>query len=161
MNQLLEKISSYHLFNYLLPGVIFVILSKQITSYSFIQDDLILGFFVYYFIGLTISRVGSLIFEPLLKKISFVKFAKYTEFLVASKKDFQIEILSETNNMYRSLLSMTFLLLALKFYELISYHLQILQSDRIYILLLFLLIIFLTSYKKQTSYISKRISANN
>lgn len=60
-----DKISSYNLFNYFLPGVLFAALADTVTSYNFLQSDLVVGVFVYYFFGLVISRFGSLIIEPL------------------------------------------------------------------------------------------------
>jgi hypothetical protein len=98
LKDLLSKLSSYNLFNYLLPGIIFVVLAKELTRFFFVQDDIILGAFLYYFIGMVISRFGSLIIEPLLKKISLLKFADYGDFVTASKKDEKIELLSEVNN---------------------------------------------------------------
>ena len=71
MEDLIKKISSYNLFNYLFPGIVFVVLAKMITPYSFLHEDIILGIFIYYFVGLSISKFGSLVIEPLLKKTSF------------------------------------------------------------------------------------------
>jgi len=160
MKELLDKISSYNLFNYLLPGVLFVYILDKFTIYSFNQENLIAGAFVYYFIGLVISRFGSLIIEPTLKKVSFLKFVDYADFVSASKKDLKIEILSEVNNMYRTLCSMFILIFLLKFYEMIEYRFSILEGSGSYILVALLLIMFLFSYKKQTKYITKRIKAD-
>jgi hypothetical protein len=93
MNELLTKLSSYNLFNYLLPGVLFAILASETTPHQFIQKDIITGVFFYYFLGLVVSRFGSLVIGPILKSLSFVKFADYKAFVAASKKDPQIEIL--------------------------------------------------------------------
>lgn len=161
MIEILDKISSYNLFNYLLPGILFVIIANKFTSYSFIESDLIIAAFVYYFIGLIISRFGSLIIEPILKKISFLKFADYRKFVSASKKDTKINLLSESNNMYRTFCSMLILLVLLKFYDLIEMKFQILNSWSPYILIGSLLLMFFYSYRKQTAYITKRIEANN
>ena len=160
MKELLDKISSYNIFNYLFPGILFAVISKQLTGYSFLQDNLIIGAFVYYFIGLVISRFGSLSIEPLLRKLSFLKFANYKDFVSASKKDSKIELLSEINNMYRTLSSMFVLLLLLKLYELIESKVPILKDWSTYILLALLLVMFLFSYRKQTNYITKRIKSN-
>lgn len=160
MKELIDKISSYNLFNYLFPGILFAVISKEITKYSFLQENLIIGAFVYYFIGLVISRFGSLIIEPILRKLSFLKFADYKEFISVSKKDSKIELLSETNNMYRTLSSLFTLLLLLKLYELIESKLPILKDYDSYILLVLLLFMFLFSYRKQTNYITKRIKSN-
>ena len=50
MEEILEKISSYNLFNYLLPGILFAVISKEITTYSFLHENIIIGLFLYYFI---------------------------------------------------------------------------------------------------------------
>jgi hypothetical protein len=160
MKELLDKMSSYNLFNYLFPGILFAVLSKEITTYSFLQENLIIGVFIYYFIGLVVSRIGSLIIEPILKKLSFLKFADYKDFISASQKDSKIELLSEINNMYRTLSSLFILLILLKVYELIESKLPILKDWNSYILLALLLFMFLFSYRKQTTYIIKRIKSN-
>jgi len=106
MKEIIEKLSSYNIFNYLLPGIVFSILTSKFTSTNLIFDNLIIGAFLYYFIGLVISRVGSVIIEPLLKRIKFLKFADYKDFVSVSKTDNKLEILSEANNMYRTFVSM-------------------------------------------------------
>lgn len=159
MKGLLDKISSYNLFNYLFPGILFAVISNKFTSYSLLQDNLIVGAFIYYFIGLVISRFGSLVIEPLLKRISFLKFADYKEFISASKKDDKLELLSEINNMYRALFSVFILLPLLKLYELIEFIFPILKYWNTYILVVLLLVLFLLSYRKQTNYITKRIKS--
>lgn len=73
MNDLLNKLSSYNLFNNLLPGIVFVILLNHFTEFEIKQDNLLLAAFLYYFIGMTISRVSSVVLEPLLKKLKFVR----------------------------------------------------------------------------------------
>ncbi len=160
MKELFDKISSYNIFNYLFPGVIFVVISTEFTSYSFIQDNLIVGVFIYYFIGLVISRFGSLTIEPFLKSISFLKFVEYKDYVDALKKDPQINLLSEANNMYRTLSSMLFLLLLVIFYDRITTLFQLSHQWDIWIFIIILLIMFLFSYRKQTSYIRKRVSSN-
>lgn len=160
MNELLGKISSYNLFNYLFSGVLFVALSAIFTSHSFVQEDIVVGVFVYYFIGLVISRIGSIIIEPVLKFFSFVKFTSYSDFVVALKKDPGLDVLSEVNNMYRTLISVFLGIIFLMFYDLLKTKLLWIQNYEIVLLLLILLVLFLFAYKKQTSYITKRIRTN-
>lgn len=159
MNELLNKISSYNLFNYLLPGVIFAVLASEITRYPLVQRDILTGAFLYYFIGLVVSRFGSLIVEPLLKWLSFVKFADYKDFVAASKQDEKLEVLSEVNNTYRTLCSVFSLLLILKLYAKIEERVAFLKEWDSMILLVLLLMMFLFSYRKQSTYITKRIKA--
>lgn len=160
MNDLLNKISSYNIFNYLFPGTLFVVLADKLTSTSLQQENLLVGAFLYYFVGLVISRFGSLILEPILKKTQVLKFSSYKNFVSASKKDNKIELLSEVNNTYRTLCSMVVLLIGLKIYLLIESSFPWVLNYRYYILSFCLLIMFIFSYRKQTKYINQRIEAN-
>ena len=86
MKDLLEKLSSYNIFNYLLPGVVFVAISSSLTGYSLIQDDIVIGVFLYYFIGLVISRIGSILVEPVLKGLGFLHFSEYRDYSGCQKR---------------------------------------------------------------------------
>jgi hypothetical protein len=160
MNELLSKLSSYNVFNYLFPGIIFAILAGEIIHYPIIQKDVFTGAFLYYFLGLVVSRFGSLIIEPFLKRVSFVKFADYKDFVAASQKDPKLDVLSETNNTYRTLASLFSLVLLLKVYMRVEAHFPALRKWDGTILGVLLLVMFLFSYRKQTSYITKRIKVN-
>jgi hypothetical protein len=159
MKEIFDKLSSYNLFNYLLPGVVFVIVAKQFTGYDFIQKDLAVGAFAYYFIGMVISRFGSVIVEPILRGISFVKFSDYKRFIPASKKDEKINLLSEVNNTYRTLISMFLVLGLLKLYHWIEEQFHLTYNLGYYIGGTILLITFLFAYRKQTTYITERVDA--
>jgi uncharacterized membrane protein len=159
MKELLDKISSYNIFNFLLPGIMFSVLINKICCINLIHDDLFIGAFEYYFIGLVISRFGSLIIEPILKKIRFVNFADYSDFISSSNQDAKIEILSETNNMFRTIISMLFLVLLIIGYQLLANQWWFLKNNENILLLTILLIMFLFAYRKQTNYITKRIKA--
>ncbi len=157
MKELIDKISSYKLFNYLLPGVIFSALASIFTKYSIIQENIIIGAFVYYFIGIGISRFGSLIIEPGLKKVSFIKLPKYKDFVTSSKKDNKLEILLEDKNTYRTLSATFILLLFFKLFEIIANRLPILDKFAFVELILFLFIIYLFAYKKQSAFLTERV----
>lgn len=159
MNHLLDKISSYNIVNYLLPGALFAVFATRLTAFNLLQSDVVTGAFTYYFIGLVISRVGSLLVEPALKKLGVVKFAPYEDFVTASAADSKLEILSEVNNMYRTLASMTLCLLAAMAVDTILASVPRLHSVFVYVLVILLAILFVLSYRKQTGYISKRIGA--
>jgi hypothetical protein len=157
MKEFIEHIGSYNLFNYLLPGVVFSVVVQKSTEFSFLPENIILISFICYFIGMIISRIGSLIIEPLLKKVKFVKFKDYKEYVEASKKDSKLEILSEQNNTYRTVISMILLIGIVKLYEFFTIQFPVLQKFNFYLIFIIALLLFLYAYKKQTSYISKRI----
>ncbi len=157
MEKFIDKLSSYNLFNHLFPGALFIIFINNFTPYSFRQENMILDIVLYYFVGLVLSRIGSLIIEPILRKIKFLKFTSHSEFLEASMIDSKIDILSETNNMYRTLSSTIIFLIMIIIYHILSLRYQFLSDWAEYIVLGFLLILFLYSYQKQTRYIFSRI----
>ncbi|WP_109488533.1 hypothetical protein [Occallatibacter savannae] len=160
MNELLSKISSYHLFNYLLPGSLFAVVATELTHRQFVQQNLVLGLFVYYFYGLIISRIGSLFVEPFLKWVRFVRFAEYRDFVAACKKDPKIDELSETNNMYRTLCTLLITLILLGGIVLLEERYPGLKRAELPTLTLVVFGLLLFSYKKQTGYITKRVKAN-
>ncbi len=159
MKDLLDKLSSYNIFNYLFPGVVFVVVLSKTTKYNLIQDDILVGAFFYYFLGLIISRIGSLIIEPILRKISFLIFADYSDFVKAEKSDGKIEILSEVNNMYRTICSLFLLEIIVIIYERIATIYSISQNLLAIPMMAALFLLFLLSYKKQTKYITKRVKS--
>jgi hypothetical protein len=158
MKELLDKLSSYNIFNYLLPGVIFSVLAEHLTRFKFIPDDIVVAVFVFYFVGQIVSRIGSLVIDPALKKISFVKFADYPDYIKASKKDTLIESLSEVNNSYRTYISLFLLLIILKAYDFLAAMYSPIGQGAPYVLIIGLLVLFLFSYRKQTQYVAKRVA---
>lgn len=157
MKELLEKISSYNIFNYLLPGILYAVLLSEFSEANIIQEDIIVGAFLYYFIGLVISRIGSLIVEPFLKKVKFLKFAEYSEFITACEKDPKIDLLSESNNMYRTLVALFVSLLFSMLYVFLITKYEWSINSSFYVLTVLLLAMFIFAYRKQTNYITKRI----
>jgi hypothetical protein len=160
LKDLISKLSSYNLFTNLLPGILFVALLKEFTSFNLIFDPLFLGLFLYYFIGIVINRIGSLVVEPILIKIKFLTFIDYPKFVKASKMDAKIEILSENNNMCRSLVALCITLLLAIGYEWLMNKCTFIHTHSNVILIVSLFVIFLFSYRKQTKYVVKRCNAN-
>lgn len=121
MEALLQKLESYNIFNFLLPGALFVILCKEFDIVVLSAENIIADLFFHYFCGMTISRVGSLIIEPLLKFLRVATYAPYSDFINASKEDGKIIILLEQNNTYRAIIA---LIVCLLYVYLIKYFYQ-------------------------------------
>ena len=156
MNDILNKISSYNLLNYLLPGAVFSVVAELfglIPAPTEIVEKLIW----FYFVGMVISRLGSLILEPLLKKMAFVKYSDYADYLKAYQVDGKLEVMVEASNTYRTLASafaalvLCFCWTSLASYFAISTNVQ----GGLTVLLLFIL--FVVSFRKQASFITKRV----
>lgn len=159
MKEILDKISSYNFFNYLFPGFIYSSLYEYFYGCKIVEGDIIIQLFISYFIGMVISRFGSLFIEPFLRKINFLKFATYQEFVLTEKKGSKIEILSEVNNTYRTLTSMLLLLILTICWQYITVYLTLNKSYNFILLLIVLFFLFLFSYRKQTNYITSRIKS--
>jgi len=143
----------------MLPGVVFSVISKNWLAYNFIHENILLELFIIYFIGIVISRIGSIVIEPLLKKIKYIKFAPYEDYVKQEKKNLKIKILNEQNNMFRTLLTTMILLVLLKLYQFLSVKFCFLQYNYI-VLIISLLALFLFSYRKQTTFIRRRVEIN-
>ena len=157
---MLEKLSSYNLFTNLFPGVVFCFFADKYLSYPLIQEDFVVGIFLYYFVGLVISRIGSVVIEPLLIWAGILKYASYGDYVAASKKDSKIDLLLETNNMYRSATSLFACMALLLFFDLLKTSFVLVEQYYVPILVALFLALFVLSYRKQTNYIRKRIEAN-
>jgi hypothetical protein len=140
----------------LLPGTLFVAAAERISDHRVSQSNIVVAFFIYYFVGLVISRIGSLVVEPLAKKTKFVKFAPYKDFVQACTQDEKIELLSEQNNTYRTLCALILSVGLLKLYDLVIAQWS-LPGKTIVTIALFAL--FASSYRKQTSYVRQRVEA--
>tara|TARA_R110002050_G_scaffold45957_5_gene108374 strand:+ start:15 stop:521 length:507 start_codon:yes stop_codon:yes gene_type:complete len=157
MKDLIDKVGSYNIFNYLIPGVVYSVLISKWENIDLVQDDLLTGAFLYYLIGLIISRIGSLFVQPILDFVGFVKDEPYEDFVDASEKDSKIDKLSEVNNTYRTLIAL-FLSMLITKGVIALYELLKLNSDLKWILsCLGLFVLFLFAYRKQSKFITKRI----
>ncbi len=169
---IIEKISSYNIFNYFLPGFIFCYLSNVYTNYSFDTGSVWKDLVIYYFSGLIISRISSIFIERILLKIkirnmhnhqqeNYVRRAPYEDYIMASEKCSFISTLNETNNMYLTMIGVFTSVLFLKIGTMISaFFVNLFGRINIPNDILFLcagLLLFVISYKKQTDYIRKRI----
>lgn len=157
MSDLLSKLSSYNIFNYLLPGSIFVFFCRVLDIFLFPIDSIIVEFFIYYFAGMTISRIGSIIVEPTFLKLGIVKYAPYSDYLRAVRTDPHIGVLLEANNTYRTVVAMFVSVLiaagALAFAEWLHLPGTVAGS----IIGVLMTILYVMAYRKQTAYIRKRV----
>lgn len=158
MEKLLDKLSAYNIFTNLFPGIIYCFVATKLFDFPLIQDDLVIAAFLYYFCGMVISRVGSVVIEPIMIKSGFVSYANYNDYVAASKSDKLIEELLVTSNAYRSVVSFVICLLATGAWGAALSKWPSFQSIDQYLLLGSLLVLFGFSFRKQTNYISKRVA---
>jgi len=168
LSKVLEKVTSYNLFNNLFPGIIFSCIVEKVTRFSIAEGNLLQNLFIYYFVGMVLSRIGSIFIEKILKSIKtadkkeWIHFESYGDYVQAVKVDSFILTLNETNNTYRTIIAMVLSLIAVKTFDWVIYDKLSTFSFNVdnwifLILCSLLLLLFAMSYKKQTDYISKRI----
>lgn len=159
MKDLLDKLSNYNLFNYLLPGLLYAALVDKISTLSIAHENLLLALVLYYFAGLVISRIGTLVLEPLFKRTGFVRFAPYKDYVAASLKHPKLELLSESNNMYRTLCATFLSLGATAVVDGLRLAYQWPEAVSEFLLISGLITLFAFSYRKQTAYVKARVEA--
>lgn len=160
LEEILKKISSYNIFNFLLPGTVFAYAGDVFTSFSLIQKDLFVGAFLYYFFGLVISRFGSVVIEKVLIKWRVITFSNYEDYVVAERKDSLLPVLSEVNNTLRTMCSLLIFVPGIIVYDKLASSYPVFSLVAPYVLLVFLFVLFLFAYRKQTNYITNRVQAN-
>ena len=169
LKQIVDKISSYNIFNNLYPGILLCYLLKVIFGINVLSDNWLENLILFYFVGMVISRIGSLIIEPIMKKIRIKKkplleFSSYSDYERASNEVPLVATLSETNNTYRTLLSCFICTLILKICVVVNQacvekSFTFFQDNKDWIILILLIILFASSYVKQTSYVRKRVES--
>jgi hypothetical protein len=158
MKELIENIGSYNLFNYLLPGILFVYVLNVATSFNLDFDNMLAQGFISYFIGMVISRIGSLVIEPILIKIQFIHFKPHSEYSKAEMSDPKLVTISEQNNVYRTMISLILNIVLVCLLDILIITFPELNKFVPYLISIILLVIFVVSYRKQTKYIFSRIN---
>lgn len=172
-NNVIEKLSSYKIFNNLFPGIIFCAITGKITRINIATGSVWENLFIYYFVGMILSRVGSILIERILRSLKvknkktgtkdpYLKFAEYGDYIDACNKDPLISTLNEVNNTYRTLIATMFAIICAKLYDsfLLDWvnHLGVVANTIVFAIICLLSIwLLIYSYKKQTDYIRARV----
>lgn len=160
METIIKLLGPYEILTNLIPGAVFYVLTPLDFHLLIKLDSVFLLLCLCYFFGLIVNRLGSLVFYPLVKKIGFIRYAPYEQFVQAEKCDpiHKLQILVAINNFYRSMCSMILTLIFVRVYydkfNCDNFLFVIFISNWIYWGLFFL---FLFSYYKQTNFVKKRV----
>ena len=157
MEKIIEKIEVYHFINYLLPGIIFGTIFTEITQKNLFNYNIILAIIEYYFVGLLLSRIGSIIIKPMLERLKIITCVKYSQYINCSKTDDKVELLQREANQYRTYISVFLCLTILEIYY--SFINNIFY--KISLLFLSLTVLFILSYRKQLKFITERLQYAN
>lgn len=156
MEKLIEKVDSYNLFNYLVPGALIYAFFTNILKFGSLED-IFIRVIVCYALGLVASRVGSIIFEWISKKLGLIVHSDYQLYVSACERDKKIELFVEIANMYRTIYAASIIcfIASFIFEESNKYEIDL---AAIRISLVVLAILFFFSYRKQSNYINQRVN---
>lgn len=162
MDKFIEKISKYHILVNLIPGLVFLYLVDLLGIYDLNTDNVLQDSFIGYFVGMTLSRIGSVVIEPFFKMVKLVVYSPYKDYLQAASTDTKISDLLEDNNMYRTFVATLVMLLLLEVAHQIPKVNSFLHTSYAGIVsIVLLLTLYVLAYRKQTSYIRKRVNKVN
>lgn len=161
MSSIIEKLDSYEIMTNLLPGAFFCMTLKFFLKLAIPAQNIGEEIVIYYFMGLIINRIGSVIIKPVLLKWHFIRELPYNEYVKAAQKDCKIGILSETNNYFRTLLTCTSLLPIVKILQLLIVKIEWLKTNWKWCVIIFFIIVFLFAYRKQTDFVCQRVKMVN
>lgn len=110
LKSLSEKLSAYQLFNFIYPGAVFL----GILSYKGVPLGMLKGIWWFllasYFLGMTISRFGSIVIESICLKFGWIEKYDIKRYADNIAKNSFTAILLELTNFYRTICSMGILL---------------------------------------------------
>ena len=97
MEHFFNKLENYNILNYILPAIVFDVGCRYYINIKIVPtDNIFISIFIYYFIGLVIGRIGSLIIKPLLWNLKILNkknSSENTDFYKAEDEDAKIKIL--------------------------------------------------------------------
>ena len=155
MKELLKALTSYQIFNNLFPGALMGYWLAEVTTFE-LSADILTNAFIFYFLGMIVSRIGSVVIEPVLVKMESHR--PYEEYVEASVKDEMLPVLSETNNTYRSVIALFFCVFIIHISLYFGLDRFLSNEWKVAVILIVLFILFVKSYTKQTRSIKKRIN---
>lgn len=139
----------YELVNIFIPASVFItiISNFKIFNFDFFAQPLLCQITILFITGYVLSRIGSVIVQPVMELLKIINMQDYKNYLKYTDKN--IKVMQCTANEYRTYIAL--------FGVLYVIHTN---SSYIRCLWLFIVILFGLSYKKQMSFIQKRLFIN-
>lgn len=154
MGEFMDKLENYNILNYLVPGVIFGALLNYLIGQNIYDNIAFVALIEYYFSGLVLSRIGSLIVSPILQKTKIIKKMEYRRFVEQEKNDDKMTLLQREANQYRTYIATFLSLLMVQVYNIFTGNTEKWVSIICFIALI---VLFILSYRKQSQFIVARI----
>lgn len=160
MNDLLAKLSSYNIFNYLVPGALFCIALRFMGVVRLPTDDIATLLLTYYVVGMVLGRLGSLIVGRGARRFRRGPKNSYGDYVRAAAADPKVDVLLESANTYRS---MTAAFACLAMVQVVQLAPAVRRVDARWLWLAgfaALTLLFLLSYVRQIGYVDRRVQVD-
>lgn len=160
IEKIIEKLGMYNIFTNIIPGYVFLFVNSY--YFNFKINNVVTITILSYFLGLTISRIGSITIGNILLKFSKEKGELYSKYIEATERDEKIELLLQERNSYRTY-STLFLICFIEYLCNIIRIKYSIPNDICYIIIfviLILILIYSISFCKYNKYIAERIRIN-
>ena len=160
MVELLAKLESYRIFNYLYPGALFMFACNFVGVFELKDQNLLSSAFLSYFAGMTLSRIGSLLLEKPLRFFGFIKHAPYADYVRAEHNDDKIKAMVEDSNSYRTIVA-TLLAIFVMFATELAVTASYVKIETVFVVLMAaLVVLYLFALRKQVDYIRARVEVS-
>lgn len=155
IEKIIDRISSYQFFNFFYPGIIFIAIMGYLLKKDFTELSIWHLLLFSYFVGMTLSRIGSLLIESPMIKWHILEKIEYFRLVNAEKNDPKVMLLLEICNTFRTLSATFFILTILMLME-GCLKLELNFSNKEIALCFFIAVLFLFSFIKQYQYVKSR-----
>ncbi|WP_066777200.1 hypothetical protein [Sphingomonas sp. CCH5-D11] len=160
MNEVVSKFSSYNIFNYLVPGTVLCLFLHGQQLIYLDRIDIVAKLVVFYVVGMAVSRVGSLILDPLMKRAGLIQRSSYNDYVRATSEDNMVSVLLETSNTYRTMTGACGIGLIAYLLSAVLPEAWLRHGAAGAILIAAATALFAFAYIKQNRSITRRVSAN-
>ena len=156
-----DKLDAYNLIANLVPGAALVY-ALHFSKFPVPDPEKIGAFLLTAFVvGVATNRLGSLVLDPVLRRVGFLHKKDYQAFLGSEKQDARLETLVANSGLYRTFVTAGLVYLTLLATNCVFAAIGI-KPNIVFILVAVLgMVIFLFAFRKEDDYIRTRMNAAN
>lgn len=159
MEKIIEKVEKYNIFTNIIPG--YLIILFNIYYFKLENINIFHLMVLAYFIGSTLSRIGSILVGNILLRFSMERGQSYDKYICACKEDDMINVLLQERNTYRTFCTLFIVCIIEILISKILVNVSISKDTIILILLIIGFIIYSISFCKYNKYIADRVRISN
>ena len=154
-----EKLDAYDVVANLVPGAALTYALHFSKFPTPAPTDWAAFLLVAFVAGVTTNRLGSLVIDPLLRRVKFLKPKKYDAFVASERTDKKLETLVANHGLYRTFFTAGLVYLVLNAVS-VRFPSVATASQLVFVLFVIAgMVVFLFAFRKEDGYIHTRITA--